>query len=244
MILDIENAKKEFLKYVKQYNNENPKISQKIGHSLRVMNEAEGVAKSLYLNEDEIEIAKLIGLLHDIGRFEQIKIYEIYEDYKSIDHGDLGAEILSKNNYIRKYIENNDYDDIILKAIKNHNKFTIEEGLTEKEMLYAKIIRDADKLDIFFEGAEFFWNSNEEIEAVEKAKITPQILKEYENKKLINRKEVKTSADEIISFIAFKHDINFEYSINRINEQKYIKKIINKFDFKDLETKKIMRQLV
>ena len=243
MIIDIDKAKSEFLKFVGQYDNENPKISRKIGHSLRVMNEAEGVAKSLGLSEDEIKVSKLIGLLHDIGRFEQIRIYEIYEDHMSIDHGDLGAEILSENNYIRNYIEEDTYDKIILKAIKNHNKFTIEEGLTEKELLFAKIIRDADKLDIFYEGVEFFWNSDEEIKAVEEAVITPKILTEYNNHILINRKELKTPADEILSFIAFKFDLNFKYSTQRIEQQKYIDKILAKFDFKNEETKKIMGQL-
>ena len=49
---------------------------------------------------------------------------------------------------IREFVLNNEYDSIIYKAIKNHNKYKIEEGLSEKEKLYSKIIRDADKIDI------------------------------------------------------------------------------------------------
>ena len=55
---------------------------------------------------------------------------------------------------IRKYIENDKYDEIIRKAIKNHNKFEIEKRLTEKELIFAKIIRDADKIDIIYESVE------------------------------------------------------------------------------------------
>ena len=41
------------------------------------------------------------------------------------------------------------YDNIIKKAIYNHNKYKIEENLNDVELLHRKIIRDADKLDNF-----------------------------------------------------------------------------------------------
>ena len=68
--MDLEKVKKEFEIFVKQYDLENKKIKRKYGHSYRVMENAGKIANSLNLSNEEIEISKLIGLLHDIGRFE------------------------------------------------------------------------------------------------------------------------------------------------------------------------------
>ena len=121
--MNIEKAIEEFKKYVANYDNLNPKVIFKREHSLRVMTEAKEIAKSLKLEKEEIDLATIIGLLHDIGRFEQVKRYNTFKDIKSIDHGNLGVEILKENLYIRKYIEEEKYDNIIFKAIENHNKF-------------------------------------------------------------------------------------------------------------------------
>ena len=45
----------------------------------------------------------LIGLLHDIARFEQYTKYKTFRDSISIDHGDLGVEILFEEKEIEKY---------------------------------------------------------------------------------------------------------------------------------------------
>lgn len=233
--MNIEKAIEEFKNYTENYKQYGPKVERKIGHSLRVMEEAGNLAKSLNLTQEEIELAKIIGLLHDIGRFEQIKIHKTFADHKSIDHGDLGVEILKKDNYLRCFIEETKYDRIILKAIINHNKFKIEDGLTEEELFWAKIIRDADKLDIFYEGAEMFWNTEEERKEVSESDFSPEVIEMFEKGQIIDRKIVQTKADGIVSFIAFMNDINFEYSYNRIKEQNYINKILSKFDFKGKE---------
>ena len=69
--------------------------------------------------------------MHDIARFEQYARFKNYNVISNFDHGDYAVEILNKD--MRKYIETDQYDDIIKIAIKNHNKYKIEEGLTEKQ---------------------------------------------------------------------------------------------------------------
>ena len=240
--MDIETAKQEFEKFLEKYDIKNERIKYKKSHSYRVMQEAEQIAKSLNLSEEEIQIAMLIGLLHDIGRFEQIKRYNTFKDYLSVDHGDLGVEILTKDNYIRNYIKETKYDSIILKAIKNHNKFKIEEGLSEKELVFAKIIRDADKLDIFYEGVMQFWNTDEKIKEIEESEPSLEILEKFKNKQLINNKEEKTPVDRLLKFFSFIFDINFKYSIQKIQNEDYVNKVLSKFSFKNKEIKEMIRR--
>ena len=123
----------EFINYTNNYCDYGNMIDLKIKHTFRVMRLCEKLAKDLNLNDNEIYTAKLIGLLHDIGRFEQWKKYQTYRDLISIDHADFGIKILKKDNYIRKYIADDKYDNIILKSIKYHNKYRLPKNLTKKK---------------------------------------------------------------------------------------------------------------
>ena len=149
MIIDIEEAKKAFKEYAKKYNPEDEKIKIKIAHIQRVARNSKRIAQNLKLSQEDIELAELIGLLHDIGRFEQVRLYHTFVDKDSINHGEYGAKILFEDGLIRKFINDDRFDKIIKLAIINHNRADIECGLTEREILHAKIIRDAVKTDIF-----------------------------------------------------------------------------------------------
>ena len=146
--MDFEFAEKVFKEYIKNFDINDGCISLKIRHTLEVIKKSEYIAIGLGLDKENIELAKIIGLLHDIGRFEQLKEFNDYDDSK-MDHALFGTKILFDDNLIRKFIKTNKYDDIIIKAINNHNKFKIEDGLNEIQLLHCKIIRDSDKLDNF-----------------------------------------------------------------------------------------------
>ena len=241
--MDLEKAKQEFIKYTSNYDMENEHIKRKIGHSIRVMEISTKIAESLDLSKEEIELATLIGLLHDIARFEQWRRFETYNDILSIDHGNLGVEILKENNFIRNFIGDDKFDQLIYIAIKNHNKFKIEDGLTEKELLFSKIIRDADKLDIIYEGVEIFWGNEQEIKETEESSITEEVYNKFIAKKLIDRTYILTKADKIISFIAFIFDINFKFDFKVIKQEDYINKILDRFNFKEKEKMENVRKI-
>lgn len=236
MDINMENAKEEFIKYTENYDLTDENLGGKQKHSLRVMQISEEIARDLKLNQEEIKLAALIGLLHDIARFEQYTKYKTFRDLDSIDHGDYGAKILKKE--IRKYVELPQYDEIIIKAVKNHNKYKMEDGLSEKEELFAKIIRDADKIDILFEAVEMFWKGKEEI--VENSTITEDVIKQFNQNKLIKRRKrerTENSINKIITVIAFIFDINFKESLEIIRKENYINKILDRYDIKDKYTK-------
>lgn len=241
MKIDIEKAKKEFIEYTYKYDLKNEDIKRKIGHSIRVMEISKQIATKLGVSTQEIELSELIGLLHDIGRFKQYTEFETFEDMQSFDHGDYGVEVLNKD--IRKYIEEEQYDEIIKKAVKNHNKLKIEKGLTQEELLFSKIIRDADKLDIMYESVELFYKGNEE--EVNKSILTHKIYEDFKENKIIKR-EKNTSYDkvnDIASVIAFIYDINFKQTYEIIKEQDYINKILDRYDFEDKETKEKIEEM-
>ena len=238
-MIDLENAKKEFEKYISNYDLNNPEIARKVGHSYRVAEISKKIAKSLNLEQEEIELAELIGLLHDIGRFEQQTIYKTYDDIDSIDHGELGVKILENNEYIRKYIENSQYDKIIKIAIFNHNKYEIEENLEQKTILFCKIIRDSDKLDILYQAQEIFWKDKTKIQDG----ISQKVLRDFKDNKQILNQDKKTQLDKAIAIISFIYDINYLESLKIIKENDYINKIIDKFEIEDTKVKEEMEEI-
>ncbi len=232
-MIDLLNAKKEFKKYIGNYNLANSEIERKVGHSYRVAEISGEIARSLNLTDEEIELATLIGLLHDIGRFEQQTRYGTYNDMCSIDHGKLGVEILKKDAYIRNYIKDDKYDNIIKTSIYNHNKYEIEEGLDEKTLIFCKIIRDSDKLDIMYEAIEIFWEENLKVTD----DITKKILKDFKDGKQILNQDKETQLDGVVSIISFIFDIYYKESFKMIKENEYINKIMNKFEIEDDDVK-------
>lgn len=236
MKIDLEKAKKEFLRFTENYDLQNKDILRKQKHSLRVMEISKQISNELKLNEEEIQISALIGLLHDIARFEQRKLYETFHDTKSFDHGDYGEKILEKD--IRKYIETNQYDKIIKTAVRNHNKFKIEDGLSEKENLFSKIIRDADKLDIFYEAVEMFWKGKEK--QIEETVILDKVIEQFKKQLTIKREDIeqgKNTINNVISIIAFIYDMNFKPSFEILKKENYINRILDRFNVKDEKTK-------
>lgn len=237
-MIDIQNAIKEYNKYIKDYNIQNKRIALKVVHMLKVKEIAKNIAISLNLPEEDIKLAELVGLLHDIGRFEQIKRYNTFIDKNSVNHGAFGAQLLFENGLIRNFIEDNSYDEIIEKAIINHNKDFIEQGLSDKELLHAKIIRDADKIDIFrvilAEKVETIY----ETDHIEKETFTPKIFTDFINSKKIVYSEKKTHADLAICHFQYVFDLNFKYSYECINKNKYIDEIYKRIKFEDKETQR------
>ena len=243
MLIDMIEAKKAFKEYVKKYNPEDEKIKIKIVHIEKVAENSKRIAQNLGLSQEDVELAELIGLLHDIGRFEQVRLYHTFVDKDSINHGEYGAKILFEDGLIRNFIKDNKFDKIIKLAIVNHNRADIEEDLTERERLHAKIIRDADKTDIFrilISGdKKAIWEKAD----LSDDKISDEIYREFVEDKRINYKERKTSADILVSHFNYVYDLNFPETRKIIKDNKYIDKLYQRFKFNDAETMKRFNEI-
>lgn len=245
-MIDFKHAMSAFKKYIENFDSQYGKIDLKIRHTYGVVKASEYIANKLNLSNEDIELAKLIALLHDIGRFEQIRQSDSFIDNKNMDHAILGNDILFKNNLIRDFIEDTQYDNIILKAILNHNRLYIEDGLTERELLHAKIIRDADKTDNFrVKAEEDFENiiDNSSKDILENDIISENIFNDFMNSKIIVREDRKTYMDFWVSYIAFIFDYNYKFGLEYIKEMNYINIIVDRLDYKNIDTKQKMEKI-
>lgn len=251
-MIDIIKAKKAFAEYVKNYDIENDKIRLKVEHIERVSQTAKKLATKLELEDEDIKLAELIGLLHDIGRFEQLKKYNTFVDRDSINHGEFGVHVLfnEKDGIIRNFIGDNQYDDIIKKAILNHNKDVIDipKDLTPRKLLHTKIIRDSDKIDILnlltFEKKETAWEKADLSDDI----ISDEIYKEFMEQKRIDYGHRKSGADVLVGHFAYVFDFNFPESLELVKQNNYFEKIYKRFEFNNIETmdkyRKIYKKVV
>lgn len=235
MEYNIENAIEHFKKYVEKFDFENDMIYMKFHHTFRVVDYAKEIAKSENLNEHDYYLATVCALLHDIGRFPQVQIYKTLNDFESIDHGNLGYDILIENDYISNYVDNEEDKLIVLKAVKNHNKYAIDDSLNEREKFFAKLTRDADKLDILDKHLN---DITDNIYTIDEDSI-----ESLTNMKLYKRDgSMKNDATAITYRLCFIFDMNFKRSFEILIEKKIIErkimalkkccdsKLINKFE--------------
>lgn len=248
-MINIENAKKEILNHIKQVKIDNPRVETKAGHILRVAQNCKKIAIDLNLTEEQVQLAELIGLLHDIGRFEQYKFFEkdtdnkVLDNTKKFDHGQAGVDVLRNNQYIRKYIKDNKYDDIIYKAIFEHNKYQLSEGLSKEKKLFCELVKDADKLDLLYEAVYIYWQDSKRIAQVEEGKLSKQMLEDFYLQKLANSENRNSETDQILRFASFVFDINFLPSFQILKENDNISKMIDRFNYKIEDTKEQMQKV-
>ncbi|HIS90455.1 MAG TPA: HD domain-containing protein [Candidatus Faecisoma merdavium] len=229
--MNIEESKKQFKMYVDAYNFDNEKIKLKYYHSLRVSKLCKDIAISLNLNEEDIKVAELLGLLHDFGRFEQVKIYNTFNDKKSVDHAILGVEELKKFGF-DKFIEDKKIQKLIEIAILNHNKTFIETNLTERETLFCKIIRDADKIDIFYIIQDDEYVPTNDF-------IGDKIFNRIINYQVDFEHNINTLENYVIK-IAMIYDINFLWSYKYLYDKNYISNIIDKIISTNKQEEKLL----
>ncbi len=204
-------------------------LKLKVTHIERVISNSEKIANSLLMEPEQVNIAKTIGLLHDLGRFEQMLKYETFNDAESVDHAQLGVSIIEQQNWLVEL--DSTIVNTILKAVANHNKLELPKSLNDDELLYCKIIRDADKLDILSIAInEYSYQNRDKNELFSyQLKDAPvaskKIVNRIMNEQLPLKKDLQTITDFKLLQLAFVYDLNFKKSYSMINEQQLLKQL-------------------
>ena len=243
MKIDRNKVRKQFDIYITPYNLSDPKIRLKAEHTYRVAELCARIAGSLSLSDEDVDLAWLLGMLHDIGRFEQVRRYGTFSDAQSVDHAGFGADLLFGTGFgdgpglIRDFASSDAEDDLIEKAIRLHNIFQLPEELSERERTYAQILRDADKIDIIRVNCEF---SRSEIYNIPEEEfltsdISDQVLQDALSMQNVLRSHRKTAADYIVGQISLTFGLVYSESKRIILEQGYLEQMMD-FDSRNPET--------
>lgn len=255
-VINRENVINAFAEYVRNYDPSDEKIKLKINHTYRVAGLCQRIAESLGLSEPDVDIAWLLGMLHDIGRFEQIRRFGTFNDVQSVDHAEFGADLLFKEGLIRKFAEGyyeecelaepeNQEDEQIIKnnehhnkdtgllemAIRQHNKYRVKEDLTERQRMFCDILRDADKVDIFKVNADIPMEIIYDVttEELKNGIITKEVLESFYKKETVLKSVRRSAVDHIVGHISLLFELVYKESYRQAKEQGYVYKLL---DFK------------
>ena len=216
-MINLLNIFDEFDKHAKSYDMNDRMIALKYFHSYRVMHICGQIADDINLSDEDTYLAMVIGLLHDYARFEQWKQFKTYSDANSIDHGDLAVKLLFDDNEINKFGIDKKYYKIIYDSIKYHNKYGYPEDTNEKSKLFCKLIKDADKLDIFY------LISQGEIKVIDDdSEISQVVIDDFYQEKLLRKEDRKSKSDCIVFYLAMIFDMNFSYSYKFLKENRLL----------------------
>ncbi len=211
-----------------EYINANIKLKEE--HSGRVCSEMLYLADQLHLEGNQRLLAETIALFHDVGRFPQFAKYRTYSDPKSINHCLLGLEVLQKENVLAQLAD--DERQIIETAIRYHGEKELPNNLAGDTLLLSKMIRDADKLDIFNVVIKAYIQKRDdpdsfklEIEMPDEPRITPEVLDAILTGGRIDYKWLRTWNDMKLCILGWVYDINFIPALRRLKERRQLETI-------------------
>lgn len=244
-MIDIAYANREFEKFLDEYDKEDDKIKLKIVHTRGVVKSASQIAQGMKLSKEDQDLAELIALLHDIGRFEQLKQYDSFSP-DTMDHASYGVELLfGERKMIRRFVKEETWDEIIKTAIAKHSDYKLEGITDERTLLHAKLIRDADKLDNcrvkLEESIEVLLGVSKE--EVGRQEITKKVWESCKKKESIVSAERVTEKDFWVSYLAYFFDINFASTYQIIQKENYVERLIHRIPYTNEDTIKKMNRL-
>ena len=244
---DRDAVKQAFAEYSDRYDSSDPKIKLKISHTYRVASLCDRIAETVPGTAMEPtgmagtesspgiipvdrDLAWLSGMLHDVGRFEQVRRYNTFSDAQSVDHAQFGADLLFKEGLVDSF---GDFDPeqkrILETAIRNHNRFRIEDDLPEDYRAYCNILRDADKIDIFRVSIDTPLEEIYNVSSAElkRATVSDAVKQGFIEGHAIIRSARKTPADILVGHISLVYELVYPISVEIAKEQGYIRQMLD-----------------
>lgn len=195
-------------------------------HTERVSREIILIGNQIALKEDELNLAEIIALFHDIGRFEQYRKYRTFSDQRSENHAELGIDVLEKHKVLSVFDKK--IQRLIICSIRYHNRPTLPGNETKTCLFYSKLIRDADKLDIWKVVTDYYHRNNNEknvaleLELPDTPGISEEVYDAMMKGRIVEMKHVRNLNDIKLLQAGWIYDINFKPTFEAVKSRRYI----------------------
>ncbi|MCJ7812127.1 HD domain-containing protein [bacterium] len=229
--------------YVNTYRSNDPQYQRnmdlKYKHTLLVCKEIRNVGRSLNLDKENLQFAEITALFHDVGRFEQYKHYGTFIDLKSENHSTLGINILQEKRVLKDVQP--ETQSLIFRTILNHNQFELPRYESEVCLFFSKLLRDADKLDIWRLVTEYYLqmnlsrNNGIELDLPDAPEISDQVYDDLISGEIVRTEHLRTLNDFKLLQMGWVYDINFLKTYKLVQKRGILTSIRNTLP----QTKKI-----
>ncbi|SME92203.1 HD domain-containing protein [Desulfovibrio gilichinskyi] len=209
----IENADK----------NELQAYTLKYEHSLRVLENCQGICQSLNLDKNLTLTANIAALFHDTGRFPQYLKYKTFNDANSCNHALLGVKHILRKQLLANLPKSQ--LRIILGSIALHNRNELPARLPEQLRITTEIIRDSDKIDIMGILLAHMKNvkPSSSVPLMDLKEIpgqlTESVLSSLEKGKQVSYGEMRCLNDFRLLLLSWAYGLNFEWSKKQMVER-------------------------
>ncbi len=199
-------------------------------HTRKVCGNMRRISGELSMNSKEVLLAETIALFHDVGRFPQYARYGTFSDAVSVNHALLGAEILDSMRVLADLPEED--QRLVLHAIRFHNAYALPNIEDDKGLFFLKLIRDADKLDIWRVFIEYYEAPPEKRASAaglglpHDAGYSGEVLRALLEKRVVPLSSVKTLDDFKLLQLSWIYDLNFGVSLRMLLERDYMDRIL------------------
>lgn len=210
----------------------NANLKLKEDHSRRTCEETLYLAEDLGLSDNQKRIAEVTALFHDIGRFEQFSKYRTYNDVNSVNHCLLGVEVLRK----AKVLEGMSAEEreSIEKAIEYHGVKELPSDLDGDCLLFSKLIRDADKIDVLYVATEYYKQYAEdpdgfkmELDLPDEPGYSSEVVERILRGERVGYGELRVMNDMRLAQLGWVYDVNFRGTLRRIKERRLLDKLLD-----------------
>lgn len=205
-------------------------MALKLHHTFRVTENIRRIADTIFMDEEDRALAEAIAIFHDVGRFEQLRRYGSFNDRTSADHSQIGLLVLNRSGVLRPLPKRE--RRLIRMSIWHHNKYRLPDSKEADLLLYSRLIRDADKLDIFRVILEHFEkrksNPNHALDfgMAEMPGLSPEVVADVLRERNVRIPEMRTLQDMRLMYSSWIFDINFPVTIASIQERGYIERLL------------------
>ena len=206
-----------------------PMMELKYQHTLLVVENAVAIAAAEQGSEAWHFCSWAAALFHDIGRFPQLAQFGTFDDTKSTNHGEFGAGIAAGSGLFDGLPR--DWREAILVAIRHHNARLLPPGLAPFPLALLRLVRDADRLDIYrvFEEAFASGDIDKHPEITLGLPLVRQPSAEAVSRLRLRSQmrysELTNSADFDIIKLLWMYDFSYRGSHRLVLERGYLDKI-------------------
>jgi hypothetical protein len=224
----VTSLKNWLASYVARFYTDDPEYDRPVRvkeeHTRRVCENIIAIGEDLGIPDEDIVTAEIIALLHDIGRFRQYQLYHTFVDALSVNHARMGLRQIGINRILSDFPK--DKKKMISKAIIYHNAARLPANEDEKTLFFMKLIRDADKLDIWKVFLDYY-SEDRPNEAIvlglpDRPSFSQKVIESIRMRKSADMKDLKTLNDFKLLQISWVFDINFVPSFRAIKNNNFI----------------------
>lgn len=202
-------------------------IRLKIDHTREVCDNMHALATGEGLSEGDSLVAATVALLHDVGRFPQYRRWRTFRDRDSDNHARLSIEVIREHHILD--ILTTEERLLIEEAIRFHNLLAIPGQMKSPTSRFLRLIRDADKLDIWRIFLEYFKAPEHEratatmLGLEDLPGVSPACLHHLLAGEIVHLESVTRINDFKLLLISWVYDLNYSTSFRLLDDNNYLR---------------------